>query len=80
MPPLAERIIFTEPSNTRSLTYVELLDQLPTDITREQTFASDEVANAIEIAETVTPADGIILVTGSLYLVGEVKKFLQSQI
>ena len=78
--PLAVRIILTEPSNTRSLSYDELLGQIPSDRTRGQTFATDCVANAIDIAEAVTPHDGIILVTGSLYLVGEVKKILQSQI
>jgi dihydrofolate synthase/folylpolyglutamate synthase len=78
--PLAERIIFTQPSNTRSLSYDDLLDQLPHDVTRERTFATDAVVNAIEIAETVTPADGVILVTGSLYLVGEVKKILRFRI
>jgi dihydrofolate synthase / folylpolyglutamate synthase len=78
--PLAKRIIFTEPSNSRSLSYGELLDELPIDITRERTFVTDAVVKAIDIAETVTPVEGIILVTGSLYLVGEVKKILQSQI
>jgi len=78
--PFAERIIFTEPANTRSLSYGELLEYLPAEITRERTFATDRVVNAIQIAETVTPDDGIILVTGSLYLVGEVKKILKSQI
>jgi dihydrofolate synthase/folylpolyglutamate synthase len=76
--PIAERIILTEPSNARSLSYVELLDQLPHGITRERTFATDAVSDAIEIAETVAPDGGVILVTGSLYLVGEVKKILRS--
>ena len=33
---------------------------------------------AIEIAENITPDDGIILVTGSLYLIGEVKLILST--
>ncbi len=78
--PLVERIVFTEPSNTRSLSYVEILDHLPAEISRRRTFATDAVVNAIDIAETITPDGDIILVTGSLYLVGEVKKILQSQI
>jgi dihydrofolate synthase/folylpolyglutamate synthase len=71
--PLVERIVLTEPSNTRSLSYEELLANLPSDFTRERTFATDGGVNAIDIAETITPGNGIILVTGSLYLVGEVK-------
>ena len=74
----AERIVFTEAANPRSLSYDQLLRQLPADISRERTFATDTVANAIDIAETVTPDDGVILVTGSLYLVGEVKKILNN--
>lgn len=78
--PRAERVIVTESANTRSLSYNELLAKLPVSITRERTFVTDSVANAVEIADTVTPDNGIILVTGSLYLVGEVKKILQFQI
>lgn len=78
--PLAETIILTEPSNTRSFSYDELVDQLPDGITRVRTFVTDAVANAIDIAETVTPAGGVIVVTGSLYLVGEVQKILRSHI
>lgn len=78
--PLSERIILTEPTNSRSMPYDELLNCLPVNCTRERVFATDAVTNAIEIAETVTPDGGLILVTGSLYLVGEVKKILQSQI
>lgn len=74
--PLAERIVFTEPTNSRSLSYVELLEALPPDISREAIFGSDNVNNAIQIAESITPADGIILVTGSLYLVGEIKSHM----
>ncbi len=78
--PLADRIVLTEPSNSRSFSYDELLEQLPGGISKEQTFAADSVKNAIEIAEAITPSDGIILVTGSLYLVGEAKTILRSQI
>jgi dihydrofolate synthase/folylpolyglutamate synthase len=76
--PIAKRIVLTEPTNARSLSYDELLDCLPDDLTRENVFATDSVANAIDIAETVTSDDEIILVTGSLYLVGEVKKILNN--
>ena len=78
--PLAERIIVTEPSNLRAMSYGELLEQLPSDISRETTFATNNVQSAIDIANEITPDDGIVLVTGSLYLVGEVKGILQSQI
>lgn len=74
--PLAARIVLTEPENSRSLSYEELLEQIPDDISRLNVFAADSVEKALTIAETMTPDDGIILVTGSLYLVGEVKQVL----
>jgi len=78
--PLAERIIVTEPSNSRSVSYQELLEHMPANMSKERTFATDNVKSAVDIANEVTPDDGIILVTGSLYLVGEVKTILRSQI
>ncbi len=76
--PLAKRIIVAEPSNSRSLTCAEILEQLPPNLSKVKTFATDNVANALDIAREVTPADEIILVTGSLYLVGEAKKILNN--
>jgi dihydrofolate synthase/folylpolyglutamate synthase len=78
--PICAEIVFTVPANTRSLSYHELLDCLQTMISREHTFATDTVAKAIDIAETVMPEDGVILVTGSLYLVGEVKKIIDNKV
>lgn len=78
--PLVARTIVSEPSNSRSLSYQELLEQMPSGMSKERTFATDNVKSAIDIASEITPDDGIILVTGSLYLVGEVKSILQSQI
>jgi dihydrofolate synthase/folylpolyglutamate synthase len=77
--PRAERIIFTQPSNERATRYDELLEAMPKAISNERTFVTDGVSKAIDIAESATPEDGIILVTGSLYLVGEVKKNLSEK-
>ena len=73
-----ERIVLTQPANERALHYDDLLNAMPAGVTRQRTFATDTVAKAVNIAETITPEDGIILVTGSLYLVGEVKKVSRS--
>ena len=78
--PMAARIVLTEPGNSRALTCEELLQLLPVDISQNDLFVSSSVENAVGIAENITPDDNLILVTGSLYLVGEVKKILQSQI
>jgi len=78
--PRAERIVVTEPDNARALSYGEILMAMPAGISQLAVFATDKVENAIEIARDITPADGIILVTGSLYLVGEAKRILNLQI
>lgn len=77
--PRAERIVLTQPANERAASYDKLLEAMPDGISKETTFATDTVSKAIDIAKTVTPQDGIILVTGSLYLVGEVKKILSQK-
>ena len=74
--PRAANVVFTQPFNERAVAHETLLDAMPTGVTKEQTFVTDTVGKAIEIAETITPEDRIILVTGSLYLIGEVKKHL----
>jgi folylpolyglutamate synthase/dihydropteroate synthase len=37
------------------------------------------VPEAIRVAQEVSPEDGIILITGSLYLVGETRRILTGQ-
>ncbi len=74
--PLAERLILTRPSNERSSVAGELLADLSRSVSRERVSLTENVLEAVELANTITPAEGLILVTGSLYLVGEVKKIV----
>jgi folylpolyglutamate synthase/dihydropteroate synthase len=41
---------------------------------------SESVEDAMKLAVARTPNDATILITGSLYLVGEVRRLLKSQI
>ena len=77
--PRAQRVVLTQAPNERSLSYDELLAAMPPTVTKEKTFVCDSVEKGIAIAETVTPADGLVLVTGSLYLIGEVKTHLAAR-
>jgi dihydrofolate synthase/folylpolyglutamate synthase len=77
--PLAGSIVLTRPENPRSVSCEELRDQLPSNFSVDSIFMSNGVLNAIEIANEVTPDEGIILVTGSLYLVGETKSLLKGK-
>jgi dihydrofolate synthase / folylpolyglutamate synthase len=77
---LAQKIVITQPGNSRAASYDDVLQAMPARISRLGVFATDRPTKALDIARAVTPADGLILVTGSLYLVGEVRQILQSQI
>lgn len=73
--PLARTIVLTEAANSRSLSYKLLLKRMPHDASRERVFATDNVDSALEVASEADP-DAVIVVAGSLYLVGEVRKRL----
>ena len=74
--PKAEKLIFTAPDHPRSIKADELLEFLPENFPREKVFTTENVAEALEIAQKISSGKDLILVTGSLYLIGEAQKFL----
>jgi dihydrofolate synthase / folylpolyglutamate synthase len=68
--PLAERVIATRPENPRSASPEEI--QCAGSRTGAEIEAIAEVKPALERARAVARAGGVIVVTGSIYLVGEV--------
>ena len=77
--PKADRLILTKPENSRALDPQDLFRQLPMDLDDGGVFITNTVADALSKAGEVTSNDGLILVTGSLYLIGEVKKLLKQR-
>lgn len=73
--PQARTIVLTEASNSRSASYMQLLGRMPADISKERTFVTDNVRSALQVA-VATDDETLIVVAGSLYLVGEAKKIL----
>lgn len=74
--PVAVRIFLTQPHNPRAAK-VEDLEQLAT---KYAPGASTELASTSELAmEVARSSDGLICVTGSLYLVGEVRQWLNQR-
>jgi dihydrofolate synthase/folylpolyglutamate synthase len=71
--PLAERIVLTRPDNSRAMSADELAGAVPDGMDAVRTA---NVREAIETARAFAGDEGLILVTGSLYLVGEVKKLI----
>ena len=76
----ADQIIFTVPDNPRSMSAEELSKFLPPEFNKEKVFLTENVAGAIEKAREVSSKNYLILVTGSLYLVGEARKILNNKL
>ncbi|HEY0404681.1 MAG TPA: cyanophycin synthetase, partial [Pyrinomonadaceae bacterium] len=76
--PAARRIILTQPSNPRAATPEMLASVAPRDMEAEATTTLvPDLDEALKLALKETPRDGIVCVTGSLYLVGEAQSILR---
>jgi dihydrofolate synthase/folylpolyglutamate synthase len=75
----ASKLIFTEPNNRRSMKTQDLLSYTPDNFDEKEIFISDSVEKAIELAKKITKENELILVTGSLYLVGETQELLKNK-
>ncbi len=83
--PFMSDVIFTEPKNTRSKAATEMAAIAKPIFGRDKIFVVADPGQALDSAimlagtyEAIRPA--LVLVTGSLYLVGELKKLLNNQI
>jgi dihydrofolate synthase/folylpolyglutamate synthase len=82
--PVVADFIFTEPKNTRSQSSTEMADSMRGVLGENRVFAvknvSDALDAAIELASTYPATKpALVLVTGSLYLVGEVRRILTTE-
>lgn len=73
--PLARTIVLTEARNSRSVPYEKLLKKMPVSLSKERVFATANSRSAVAAAEAADP-DAVIVVAGSLYLVGEVRDLI----
>ena len=71
----ADKLILTKAENSRALTPSVMLD-LVREHCPDETVLTENVTEAIDRAQTIATDDSIIVVTGSLYLVGEVRSML----
>jgi dihydrofolate synthase/folylpolyglutamate synthase len=72
----AERLVLTEPRSPRAASVEELLSAVPADDPPRSVALAPSARDALIIARAQTPQGGTVCVTGSLYLVGEVKALL----
>jgi len=76
--PKTETLILTKPDNPRSMETEDLLKFVPKSFNSENIKIAEPVEEALKIASYYSTKD-LILVTGSLYLVGEAQKILKSK-
>jgi len=76
--PLAERVIATRPENPRSASPEEI--QQAAARTGAEIELVEEPQLALERARTLAPAGSAIVITGSIYLVGEVMRSMGEQV
>jgi dihydrofolate synthase/folylpolyglutamate synthase len=76
--PLAERVIATRPENPRSASPEEI--QQAAARTGVEVEAVEDVGLAVERARALAKAGTVVVVTGSIYLVGEVMRDLGVQV
>lgn len=75
--PLAREVVLARPEYERSAKPREILNLVPNGVNSVRSTAS--VQEAIDIAEQLASEDDTIVVVGSLFLVGEVKRLLQER-
>jgi dihydrofolate synthase/folylpolyglutamate synthase len=75
--PKANELILTRLDNPRAASVDVLMAAVPKDFNNERVQQASSVREALGLAREVTPADGLICVTGSLYLVGAIQQALK---
>ena len=76
--PKANTLILTKPENSRSIEPDEIVRTMSAKFGRTRIVITQNVKDAIAKAIEVTDDDALILVTGSLYLVGEAKEMIDN--
>ncbi len=75
--PKADELILTRLDNPRAASVEMLMAVVPEDFDKGRIHQASSVAEALQLADEVTPANGLVCVTGSLYLVGAVQQALK---
>jgi dihydrofolate synthase / folylpolyglutamate synthase len=76
--PLADRVIATRADNPRSATPEEIRQAAARTSTRIEEAA--DVPSALELARTSARPDTLVVITGSIYIVGEAMRLLGARI
>jgi dihydrofolate synthase/folylpolyglutamate synthase len=75
--PIAKQLVLTKPNNPRAATLEALLQTAKSIVGPEKISSAGSVVEAIAVAKSLTPPNGVICFAGSLYLIGEAQSVLQ---
>ena len=76
--PRAANLILTRPENERAAYPADIASLVPAD-SDATLHITNSVPEAVRLSQKLTPETGLVVVTGSLYLIGEAKKLLEMQ-
>jgi len=76
--PIVQKVILTKADNPRAVLPQSIAEQ--TKMLRQGAVCTGSLAEALTEAQRVTPADGLIVVCGSLYLAGELLSYLTTNV
>jgi dihydrofolate synthase/folylpolyglutamate synthase len=76
--PLADRVIATKPENPRAASPDEIRQAAAR--TGAEIEAIEDVQHAVERARVLADAETVVVITGSIYLVGEVMRSIGAQV
>ena len=77
--PCADKLILVQLDNPRAAVLEELTQSVPENIERAGIKLATSVTDALDMAAQQTPGDGVICITGSLYLVGAAQELVRAR-
>lgn len=75
--PVADKLILTRATSLRAAIPADLLKLASKSISSDKIFVIPEVEKALQQARALTSPDGVICLTGSLYLIGEAQNLIR---
>ncbi|MFN2454263.1 MAG: folylpolyglutamate synthase/dihydrofolate synthase family protein [Pyrinomonadaceae bacterium] len=74
--PVAHRIVLTQPENPRAATLESIQQAVPPFFDSSKLILARTAREALNKALETTPPDGVVCVSGSLYLIGEIQNLM----
>jgi dihydrofolate synthase / folylpolyglutamate synthase len=76
--PKTATVILTTLDNPRAASIAELMSALPGGRAQSEILTASSVAEALQVARSITAPDGTVCITGSLHLIGEAQRPLKA--